>query len=143
MNDLNKVILIGRLTRDAEMKYTNGGMPVSRFSLAVNRRKKSGDNWTDEANFFDIVLFGKSAESINRFLVKGKQVSVEGELRQDRWEQEGQKRSKIEIVAQNIQLLGGTGERSGSPKKESQSFGDYSSNEGANSSADFEDDIPF
>lgn len=105
--DLNHVVLIGRLTRDAELKYTPGGMAVCKFSLAVNRRKKQGDQWVEEANFFDITLWGRAGETLNQYLLKGKQVAVDGELRQDRWEQDGQPRSKIEISANNVQLLGG------------------------------------
>jgi len=107
MVDLNHVVLIGRLTRDAELKYTAAGQAVCKFSIAVNRRKKSGEQWVDEPNFFDIVLWGRQGESLNQYLVKGKMVGVDGELRQDRWEQDGQNRSKVEIVAANIQLLGG------------------------------------
>ncbi len=108
MADVNHVILIGRLTRDAELKYTSGGQAVCKFAIAVNRRKKSGDQWVEEASFFDIVLWGRSGETLNQYLVKGKQVAVEGELHQNRWEQDGQARSKIEIMATNVQLLGGT-----------------------------------
>lgn len=114
MADVNHVILIGRLTRDAELKYTSGGMAVCKFALAVNKRRKQGEQWVEEANFFDIVLWGKSGESLNQYLVKGKQVAVEGELHQNRWEQDGQARSKIEINANNVQLLGGTGGAQGS-----------------------------
>ena len=105
--DLNHVVLIGRLTRDAELKYTGGGMAVCKFSLAVNRRRKQGEQCVEEGNFFDITLWGRAGETINQYLLKGKQVAVDGELRQDRWEQDGQARSKIEIVANNVQLLGG------------------------------------
>jgi len=111
--DVNHVILIGRLTRDAELKYTSGGMAVCKFAIAVNKRRKQGDQWVDEANFFDIVLWGRSGESINQYLVKGKQIAVEGELHQNRWEQDGQARSKIEIMANNVQLLGGGGQGGG------------------------------
>jgi single-strand DNA-binding protein len=107
MADINHVVLVGRLTRDAELKYTAGGQAVCKFSIAINRRRKSGDQWVDEANFFDIVLWGRQGEALNQYLVKGKQIGVDGELRQDRWEQDGQNRSKVEIVANNIQLLGG------------------------------------
>jgi single-strand DNA-binding protein len=108
MVDLNHVVLIGRLTRDSELKYTAGGQAVCKFSIAVNRRKKNGDQWVDEPNFFDIVLWGRQGETLNQYLVKGKLVGVDGELRQDRWEQDGQNRSKVEIVATNVQLLGGS-----------------------------------
>ena len=86
--DLNHVTLIGRLTRDAELKYTSAGFAISNFSIAVNRRRKNGDQWMEEASFFEINLYGKSAESLKQYLVKGKQVAVDGELRQDRWEQD-------------------------------------------------------
>jgi len=105
--DINKVILVGRLTRDAELKFTPSGQAVAKFSIAVNRRKKNGDQWEDEANFFDIVLWGKQAESIHPNLVKSKMVAIDGELRQDRWQQEGQSRSKVEVIANYVQLLGG------------------------------------
>jgi len=148
MADLNHVVLIGRLTRDAEMKYTSSGQAVCKFSIAVNRRKKNGDQWEDEANFFDIVVWGKQGESLHQYLVKGKMVGVDGELRQDRWQQDGQNRSKVEIIANYLQLLGGggggSGDRQHSPNNASS--GD-SSNEQAsyNSSKDdgFADDIPF
>jgi single-strand DNA-binding protein len=107
MIDLNHVTLIGRLTRDAEYKVIPSGQAVCNFSIAVNRRKKNGDDWADEANYFDIVLWGKQADSLNRYLVKGKQIAVDGELRQDRWQQEGQNRSKVVVSANNVQLLGG------------------------------------
>lgn len=115
MADVNHVILIGRLTRDAELKYTSGGMAVCKFAIAVNKRRKQGEQWVDEANFFDIVLWGRSGETINQYLVKGKQVAVEGELHQNRWEQDGQSRSKIEINANNVQLLGGGAGGQGGP----------------------------
>jgi single-strand DNA-binding protein len=105
--DLNHVVLIGRLTRDAELKYTANGQAVCKFSIAVNRRRKNGDQWEDEANFFDVVVWGRQGESLNQYLVKGKMVGVDGELRQDRWQQDGQNRSKVEIVAAYLQLLGG------------------------------------
>lgn len=129
MADVNHVILIGRLTRDAELKYTSGGMAVCKFAIAVNKRRKNGEQWVEEANFFDIVLWGRSGESINQYLVKGKQIAVDGELRQNRWEQDGQSRSKVEIVANNVQLLGGTGGSGGA------GFGSYSANEGSSGPA--------
>ena len=107
MADINHVVLVGRLTRDAELKYTQGGAAVCRFSIAINRRRKNGEEWVEEANYFDIVLWGRQGEALNQYLVKGKQVAVEGELRQNRWEQDGQSRSKVEIIANNLQLLGG------------------------------------
>lgn len=156
--DVNHVMLIGRLTRDAELKYTSGGQAVCKFAIAVNRRKKSGDQWVEEASFFDIVLWGRSGETLNQYLVKGKQVAVEGELNQNRWEQDGQARSKIEIMASNVQLLGGGEARQGSGAVQSEGSGQpYQKREQrapastsgnhtpipTNDQPDFPDDIPF
>jgi len=105
--DINRVVLVGRLTRDAELSYTNTGFALTKFSIAINRRKKSGDQWVDEANFFDVVIWGKRGEALNQYLTRGQQIAVEGELRQERWEKDGMKRSKVSIEATNIQLLGG------------------------------------
>jgi len=143
MTDLNKVVVIGRLTRDAELKYTSSGQAVCKFSIAVNRRKKNGDQWEDEANYFDIVVWGRQGESLHPYLLKGKMIGVDGELRQDRWQQEGQNRSKIEIVASNLQLLTPQGDKQnfrnaagGEAPSEEQSY--------ASSKDDgFTDDIPF
>ena len=107
MADVNHVILIGRLTRDAELKYLGSGTAVLNFSIASNSKKKQGDQWIDEASFFDVVLYGKQGESVNQYMTKGKQIAIEGRLHQRRWEQDGQSRSKVEIVADNVQLLGG------------------------------------
>jgi single-strand DNA-binding protein len=160
--DVNHVILIGRLTRDAELKYTSGGMAVCKFAIAVNKRRKQGEQWVEEANFFDIVLWGRSGESLNQYLVKGKQVAVEGELHQNRWEKDGQTQSKVEIVANNVQLLGGNsggagqGSSSGGYSAGASSGGSSSPYQKRQSPAnagspdvddsvppDFPDDIPF
>ena len=146
MADINHVVLVGRLTRNAELKYTNSGAAVSKFGIAINQRRKKDDQWVDEVNFFDVVLWGKSAESINQYLVKGKQVGIEGQLRQDRWEQDGQSRSKVEIVASNVQLLGGGGGGGGGrggPAPEGKPAGQQTSEGGAPAGDQFEDDIPF
>lgn len=107
--DINHVIEIGRLTRDAEVTYTPGGMAVAKFSIAVNRRVKKGQEWVDEANYFDVSVFGKQAENLKQFLTKGKQVCVDGYLKQDRWQDQatGQNRSAVKIIANDTQLLGG------------------------------------
>ena len=113
MKDVNVVVLVGRLTRDAELKYTTSGMAICHFSVAVNRNRKQGDQWIEEAGFFDVDFFGKGGEAVNQYLVKGKQVAIEGELRQDKWEQDGQSRSKVIINASNVQLLGSAGGQGG------------------------------
>ncbi len=108
-NSINHVVLVGNLVRDGELRYISSGTSVMNFSIAVNRSRKQGDQWVEEAMFFDVELFGRQAEAIQRFMVKGKQVGVQGELRQDRWEQDGQTRSKVRVHAINLQLLGGPG----------------------------------
>ena len=146
MADINHVVLVGRLTRNAELKYTNSGAAVSKFSLAINQRRKKDEQWVDEAHFFDIVLWGKSAESLNQYLVKGKQVGVEGQLRQNRWEQDGQARSKVEIFATNVMLLGGGGggrQGSSAPAEGRGGAPDVPPDGGQPAPDNFEDDIPF
>ncbi len=113
--DINVVVLVGRLTRDCELKSTPQGTSVCRFSIAVNRRKRTGDRWEDEVSYFDVVLWGRSAETLNPYLQKGRQVSIEGELRQNRWEQDGKTNSKVEVVANNVQLLGGGNQGGAAP----------------------------
>ena len=138
MADVNHVILIGRLTRDAEIKYLTSGAAVLKFSIAVNAKKKQGDQWVDEASFFDCVLYGKQGEAINQYMTKGKQIAVEGRLHQNRWEQEGQSRSKVEINADNVQLLGGGNQQAAPANQGSQQAAPTDSQPG-----DFPDDIPF
>jgi len=151
MADLNRVVLVGRLTRDAELKSIASGQAVCKFSIAVNRRRKNGDQWEDEPNFFDVVLWGRQGEALHQYLVKGKMVGVDGELRQDRWQQDGQNRSKVEIVANNLQLMGGGagtggafgGSPGGSAPPQSQGQS-WQSRDGSGPAEDnFADDIPF
>jgi single-strand DNA-binding protein len=144
--DINSVVLVGRLTRNAELKYTNTGMAVSKISLAINRKRKKDDQWVDEVNFFDVSIWGKTAESLQPYLLKGKQIGVSGELRQNRWEQEGQSKSRVEVVAINVQLLGGGGKSEGKVQdyKAPDSTGtNEPENESVPVTDQFEDDIPF
>ena len=136
--DINRVNIIGRLTRDSELSYTNTGFAITKLGIAVNRTKKEGDQWVDRGNFFDVVLWGKRGESLNQYLLKGQQVAIEGELQQDRWEKDGNKRSRVLIECTNIQLLGG--KKDGGNNQSSQSG--QSVQEAQNGGA-FEDDIPF
>jgi len=108
MNDMNVTVLTGRLTKDAELKYTNNGTAVSNFSIAVNESAKQQDgSYADKACFFDIQFWGKSAESLQQYLTKGRQITIQGRLKQDTWQdqQSGQNRSKVVITAFQIQLL--------------------------------------
>ena len=143
-NDINVVVLVGRLVRDCEVKVTSGGTSVCRFSVAINRRKKTGETWADEVNYFDVSLWGRSADTLKPYLTKGRQVSIEGELRQNRWEQDGQARSKVEIFANQVQLLSspGTGTDGTAPVRDFKAQAD--SQPGPESFEDVNDDvIPF
>ena len=115
----SKVILIGRLTKDPELRYTPKGTPVASFSLAINYRYKQNDERKDETTFIDIVVFGKPAEFCGQYLNKGSAVIVDGRLQQRRWESDGQQRSKIEVVAQSVNFLPGSkkGRRSGRQRR--------------------------
>lgn len=105
MADLNNVNLIGRATKDVEVRTTTNGTNVAEISLAVNGYK-------DEASFFELVAFGKTAEIAGKYVTKGKQIAVTGSLKQETWSDKdtGKKRSKVVVVVNNLQLLGGQGE---------------------------------
>jgi len=160
MTDLNHVVLIGRLTRDLgederSFGYVGNGQARANVSIAVNRSRKNGEQWVDEVNYFDVTIWGKTAESLKPYLLKGKQICVEGYLKQDRWEKDGQKMSKVSIVANNVQLLGGKSDGAmpsgGAPKfqpvNNAQSNDGYSNNYQSDSfggtGSDFPEDIPF
>jgi single-strand DNA-binding protein len=114
MASFNKVILMGNLTRDPEIRYTPSGTPVATLGLAVNRRYKQGEELKDEVCYIDVVVFGKQAEHCGQYLNKGHGVIVDGRLQQRRWEtDDGQKRSKHEVVAQTINFLPKRPEQSG------------------------------
>ena len=111
MASYNRVILVGNLTRDIELKYTQGGTAVTDIGLAVNdRRKTATGEWVDETTFVDVTLWGRTAEVASEYLSKGSPVLVEGRLKLDTWEADGQKRSKLNVVADRMQLIGGTRE---------------------------------
>jgi len=112
MASLNKVILLGNLTRDVEVRSTPSGATVGNFGIAVNRRRKNdAGEWVEEANFFNIVVWGRQAENCSQYLSKGSQVALEGRLQSRSWETEdGQKRNVVEVVAENVQFIGSRGE---------------------------------
>lgn len=114
MASFNKVILIGNLTRDPQVKYTTGGSAVAEIGLAVNRRwlDKQSNQWKDETTFVDVTLWGKTAEIAGQYLVKGKPVMIEGRLQLDTWDdrESGQKRSKLRVVGENMTMLGSKGD---------------------------------
>jgi single-strand DNA-binding protein len=109
----NRIILIGNLTKDPELRYTPQGTPVTTFRLAVTSRYRQSDELKEETLFIDTVVFGKQAETCSQYLSKGRPVLVEGRLQERRWESEGQQRSKCEVVAQTVRFLSRKGEGGG------------------------------
>ena len=110
--DINRVTLVGRLTRDPELRHLPSGNPVLQLGVAVNgRQKDDAGNWVDKPNFFDVKVFGNQAEMLHQHLSKGRRVGVDGRLDWSSWEaQDGSKRSKVEIVASSVQFLDSRGE---------------------------------
>ncbi len=114
MASFNRVILIGNLTRDVELRYITSGTAVTELGIAVNDRVKRNDEWVDEATFVDVTLWGRTAEVASEYLSKGSQVLIEGRLKLDSWETDGQKRSKLRVVGEKMQMLGSkSGSRGG------------------------------
>jgi single-strand DNA-binding protein len=113
--DINRVTLVGRLTRDPELRHLPSGSPVLQLGLAVNgRQKDDAGNWTDKPNFFDVKVFGNQAEMLSQHLAKGRRVGIDGRLDWSSWEaQDGSKRSKVEVVAFQVQFLDSRGEAGG------------------------------
>jgi len=106
---INRVVLTGNLTRDTELRRTQSGMAILNIGLAVNDRRKNSQTgqWEDYANFVDCVMFGSRAESVANYISKGSKVGVEGKLRYSSWEKDGQKRSKLEVVIDDIEFMDG------------------------------------
>lgn len=145
--DINRVTLVGRLTRDPEVQHLPSGTAVLRLGLAVNgRQQDSGGNWVDKPNFFDVKVFGNQAEMLSQHLAKGRRIGVDGRLDWSSWEQDGAKRSKVEVIAQSVQFLDSRGDGEGGS-----GGGSYLPPQAAGSGgadADFpstpaDDDIPF
>ena len=105
--DINRVTLVGRLTRDPELRHLPSGNPVLQLGIAVNgRQKDETGNWVDKPNFFDVKVFGNQAEMLATHLAKGRRIGVDGRLDWSSWEAtDGSKRSKVEVVAQSVQFL--------------------------------------
>ncbi len=148
MASFNRVVLVGNLTRDVELRYTPSGTAVTDIALAVNERIKRNEQWVEEAHFFEVTLWGRTAEVAGEYLSKGSSVLIEGRLKQDRWEQDGQKRSKIKVVGEKLQMLGARG---GGGSGSSQQAGPHSNSQSnpqpaqttATQSAPPEDEVPF
>jgi single-strand DNA-binding protein len=145
MSDINRVTLVGRLTRDPELRALPSGTSVLSLGLAVNgRQKDQTGNWIDKPNFFDVKVFGGQADMLANHLAKGRRVGVDGRLDWSSWEaQDGTKRSKVEVVAQSVQFLDSRGEGGAGGDVGNQFVPAGAS---AGSDADFQgsdDDIPF
>lgn len=159
MTDMNHVFLIGRLTRDVgsderSFAYVGANQTArANLSIAVNRSKREGDQWVEEVSYFDVTIWGKQAESLKQYLQKGKQIAVDGYLRQDRWEKDGQNHSRVIVIANSVQLLGdrnASGQQSGGNARfqartqESQSFNSFPQNNSfSQGDSSFPEDIPF
>ena len=104
---INRACISGNLTRDPEVRRTQGGMAIMTFGVAVNDRRKNQQTgeWEDYANFIDCTMFGSRAESVANHISKGSKVSIEGKLRWSQWERDGQKRSKIEVIVDEIEFM--------------------------------------
>lgn len=158
MASYNRVILVGNLTRDPELRYISSGTPVTEIGLAVNdRRKNASGEWVDETQFIDITLWARQAEIASEYLSKGSPVLIEGRLKFDTWEsREGEKRSKLRVVGERMQMLGsrsggsgggggGGGGRAGAGRQSAYSEAAPESDEyeSAPQDAPGGDDIPF
>ena len=132
MASLNKVVLLGNLTRDPEVRYTPSGTAVASFGLAINRRVRQGAETKEEVCFVDITAFGAQAEAIGEYLTKGSPALIDGRLRWHQWEKDGRRSSKLDVVADNVQFLA---RREASPVP--------ADGESLSSGDDPEDDIPF
>ncbi len=114
MASFNEVLLMGNLTREPELKFTGNGTALCKFGLAVNRKYKAGDEWKEDVCFVDITVWGNQAENCAKYLDKGRAAFISGRLHLNQWEtDDGQKRSKLEVVANNVQFLSGGGDSPG------------------------------
>ena len=160
MASYNRVVLVGNLTRDPELRYIPSGTAVTEIGLAVNdRRKNAAGEWIDETTFIDITLWGRQAEIASEYLNKGSSVLIEGRLKLDTWEKDGKKNSKLRVVGERMQMLGsrggpggggsGGGPSGGAPRGASRAGGGGGGSGGSAPQQDeFEggppdDDIPF
>jgi single-strand DNA-binding protein len=159
MASFNRVILVGNLTRDPELRYIPSGTAVTDVGLAINNRRKSqSGEWIEETTFVDVTLWGRTAEVASEYLSKGSSVLIEGRLKLDTWEKEGKKFSKLRVVGEVMQMLGAKGQGGGSGPRASQPAGargrpqqqggshdegDFAPPEGDFAHSESGDDIPF
>lgn len=153
---INRVVLSGNLTRDPEVRTTQSGMPVMSIGVAVNDRRRNSQTgeWEDYANFIDCTMFGNRAQNVAQYLSKGSKVTLEGKLRWSQWERDGQKRSKIEVIIDDLDFAssrgnGGGSQGGGYSSQQNNSYGDAAAYSApatpvvdTNSSV-YDEDIPF
>lgn len=153
MSSFNKVMIMGNITRDIELRYTSKGTAVTDLGVACNRRFKQGEEWVEETTFVDVTLWGNTAELAGKYLSKGRGVFIEGRLQKDTWvdQQSGKKRSSLKVVGENMQFVGGGGgggqgdQSQGTPQQQQspQPQQGASPAQAAPNSDDDDEDIPF
>lgn len=149
MASYNRVVLVGNLTRDPELRYIPSGTAVTEIGLAVNdRRKNPSGEWVEETTFIDVTLWARTAEVASEYLSKGSSVLIEGRLKLDQWEKEGQKFSKLRVVGEKMQMLGGRGGGGGgggggAPRSQSSSYSQPASAASSQQGPPPDSDLPF
>jgi single-strand DNA-binding protein len=148
--NINRVVLVGNLTRDPELRHTPSGTAVCSLRLAVNsRRKDQSGQWVEKPNYFDVTVWGQQGENCAQYLAKGRPVAVDGRLEWREWDaQDGQKRQAVEIIADSVQFLGGRGEEGGGFGSQGGGGNQYVPASASSAPADdfapaADDDIPF
>ena len=143
MASFNKVVLVGNLTRDVELKQLQSGMSVADLGLAINEKIKQGNEWVESTCFVDVTFFGKTADVCSQYLSKGSSILVDGRLRYESWERDGQKRSKLKVIGERMQMLGGRGD--GSNRQRQTAPDQYSESVAPSrpSGPPEDDDVPF
>lgn len=115
MSDINSVVVVGHLTRDIELRYSASGFAIGKTAIAINQNKKdAAGNWTTIGHFFDVTILGKTAENVSKYAKKGSQIGINGHLELQQWEKDGNKYSKVVIVADNVQFCGAKPEQNAS-----------------------------
>jgi single-strand DNA-binding protein len=144
-SNINRVIITGNLTRDPELRSTPGGTPVCSLRVAVNSRRKEGDQWVDKPNYFDVTVWGAQGENCAQYLSKGRPVGIDGRLNWREWEaQDGSKRQSVDIIADSVQFLGSPqGAQSNGGARESDLPADTSDFDKVGVAGGSDDDIPF
>ena len=140
---INRVIISGNLTRDPELRSTAGGVNILSFGVAVNDRRRNAQTgeWEDYPNYIDCTMFGARAESLSRILTKGMKVSLEGKLRWSQWERDGQKRSKIEVIVDELEFM--SSRNGGNDNGGSRNSYSAAPAPAASASSLYDEDIPF